>query len=137
VDFYDVFFGFASAFLLKDSILNSNRIDNYYDSPAGVPRSQWILYLPLLEILATVNRYSHWMDELQHWQQRHHGGRPSEQTVYAGVIGIGCTIGIRKMARISHPISESALEHTVNWYFSLDNIIAANDRLLPFMNRRT
>ena len=25
------------------------------------------------------------------------------------------------MAKISHPISESALEHTVNWYFSLDN----------------
>src|SRR5260221_659986 len=64
-------------------------------------------YLPLLEILATVNRYSHWMDELQHWRQRHHYGRPSEQTVYAGVIGMGCTIGIRKMARISHPISES------------------------------
>ena len=72
-------------------------------------------YLPLLEILAIVNRYSHWMNELQHWQQRHHCGRPSEQTVYAGVIAIGCTIGIRKMAKISHPISESALEHTVNW----------------------
>src|SRR5271165_7278329 len=72
-------------------------------------------YLPLLEILAIVNRYSHWMNELQHWQQRHHCRRPSEQTVYAGVIAIGCTIGIRKMAKISHPISESALEHTVNW----------------------
>src|SRR3546814_17957704 len=36
------------------------------------------------------------------------------------------------MARISHPISESALEHTVNWYFSLDNLIAANDRVLQF-----
>jgi hypothetical protein len=92
-------------------------------------------YLPLLEILATVNRYSRWMDELQHWQQRHHHDRPSEQTVYAGVIGIGCTIGIRKMAKISHPISESALEHTVNWYFSLDNLIAANDRVLQFMDR--
>ena len=92
-------------------------------------------YVPLLEILATVNRYSHWMDELQHWRQRHHHGRPSEQTVYAGVIGIGCAIGIRKMARISHPISESALEHTVNWYFSLDNLIAANDRVLQFMDR--
>ena len=52
-------------------------------------------YVPLLEVLATVNRYSRWMDELQHWQQRHHHDRPSEQTVYAGVIGIGCTIGIR------------------------------------------
>lgn len=92
-------------------------------------------YLPFLEILATVNRYSRWMEELQHWQQRHHHGRPSEQTVYAGVIGIGCAIGIRKMDRISHPISESALEHTVNWYFSLDNLLAANDRVLEFMHR--
>src|SRR6516162_3932715 len=39
------------------------------------------------------------------------------------------------MAKISHPISESALEHTVNWYFSLDNLIAANDRVLQFMDR--
>jgi hypothetical protein len=92
-------------------------------------------HLRLLEILATVNRYSHWMDRLQHWQQRHHHDRPSEQTVYAGVIGIGCAIGIRRMAKFSHPISESALEHTVNWYFSLDNLIAANDRVLQFMDR--
>jgi TnpA family transposase len=88
-----------------------------------------------LEILATVNRFSHWMEELQHWQQRHHRGGPSAQAVYAGVIGIGCAIGIRKMARISHPMSESTLEHTVNWYFSLDNLIAANDRVLQFMDR--
>ncbi|MBA3442728.1 MAG: Tn3 family transposase [Pyrinomonadaceae bacterium] len=92
-------------------------------------------YVPLLEVLATVNRYSRWLDELQHWQQRFHHGRPAEQTVYAGVIALGCTIGLRKMARISHPISEAALEHTVNWYFSLDNLIAANDRVLQLMDR--
>ena len=45
-------------------------------------------YVPLLEVLATVNRYSRWMDELQHWQQRFHHGRPAEQTVYAGVIAL-------------------------------------------------
>lgn len=92
-------------------------------------------YVPLLEVLATVNRYSRWLDELQHWQQRFHHGRPAEQTVYAGVIALGCMIGLRKMARISHPISEAALEHTVNWYFSLDNLIAANDRVLQLMDR--
>ena len=32
-------------------------------------------------------------------------------------------------------MSESTLEHTVNWYFSLDNLIAANDRVLQFMDR--
>jgi TnpA family transposase len=39
------------------------------------------------------------------------------------------------MARISHPISESELENTVNWFFSLDNINAASDRVLQLMDR--
>src|ERR1700730_7702027 len=64
-------------------------------------------FVPLMEVLATVNRHTGWMEEFQHWQQRHHHGRPADRVVYAGVIGIGCTIRIRKMARISHPISAS------------------------------
>jgi hypothetical protein len=36
------------------------------------------------------------VDELQHPQQRYHHGKPSEATIYAGMISIGCraTIGI-------------------------------------------
>ena len=92
-------------------------------------------YVPLLEVLATVNRYSSFLDEFQHWQQRHHRGRPSPKTFYAGLIGIGCTIGSRKMARISHSINESELEHTINWYFSVDNTHAANDQVLRLIDR--
>jgi hypothetical protein len=66
-------------------------------------------FVPLMELLATVNRHTGWTGEFQHWQQRHHHGRPEDRVVYAGVIGIGCASGIRKMARISHPISESEL----------------------------
>jgi len=62
---------------------------------------------PMLEILATVNHHTGWMEELQHWQQRYHHGLPEEGVICAGVIGLGCTIGIRKMARISHPLSET------------------------------
>jgi hypothetical protein len=88
-----------------------------------------------MEVLATVNRHTGWMEEFQHWQQRHHHGRLEDRVVYAGVIGIGCAIGIRKMARISHPISESELENVVNWYFSVDNINAASDRVLQLTDR--
>jgi hypothetical protein len=31
--------------------------------------------------------------------------------------------------------AHSALEHAVNWYFSLDNLITANNRVLQFMDR--
>src|ERR1700676_4522417 len=75
------------------------------------------------------------MEEFHHWQQRHYHGRPADRVVYAGVIGIGCTIGIRKMARISHPIRKLELENAVNWYFSVDNINAASDRVLQLMDR--
>ena len=92
-------------------------------------------FVPLVEVLATVNRHTGWMEEFQHWQQRHHHGRPADRVVYAGVICIGCTIGIRKMARIFHPISESELENAVNWFFSVDNINAASDRVLQLMDR--
>ena len=38
---------------------------------------------------------------------------------YAGIIGLGCTIGIRKMMRISRD-QRIRIENTVNWYFSPD-----------------
>jgi len=38
-------------------------------------------FVPLVEILATVNRFSHYVDELQHPQQRYHHGKPSEASM--------------------------------------------------------
>jgi TnpA family transposase len=92
-------------------------------------------YVPLLEVLATVNRYSEFADEFQHWQQRYHRAPPPRKTFYAGVIGLGCGIGTRKIARISRQLEEPELEHTVNWYFSPENTQAANDKVLRLMDR--
>lgn len=39
------------------------------------------------------------------------------------------------MARISTQILETELEHTVNWFFSVENTHAANDRVLRLMDR--
>jgi Tn3 transposase DDE domain len=44
-------------------------------------------------------------------------------------------IGLRKMMRISHPINEAELEHTVNWHFSVDGLQAASDRVLQLTDR--
>ena len=54
---------------------------------------------------------------------------------YAGLLGNGCNIGISKLASTSKGISENVLENVVNWYFSNDNIIAANKRILQFVNK--
>jgi TnpA family transposase len=91
--------------------------------------------VPLVEVLATVNRFTHYVDELQHPQQRYHHGKPSEAAIYAGIIGIGCTIGLRRMMRISRGVTEAELEHTVNWHFTLDGLNAASDRVVHLMDR--
>jgi len=91
--------------------------------------------VPLVEVLATVNRFTHYVDELQHPQQRYHHGQPSEAAIYAGVIGIGCAIGLRRMMRISRGITDGQLEHTVNWHLTLDGLQAASDRIVRLLDR--
>ena len=85
--------------------------------------------VPLAEILATVNRHALFTDELHHWQQRR-PQRVREKALYAGIMGLGCGIGTRRMARITQGVGEAELEHAVNWHFSLENVQAANDRIL-------
>jgi len=90
--------------------------------------------VPLVEALATVNRYTGFLSELQHWQQSHSKNRATDKTLLAGIIGKGCAIGTPKMARISSKINENSLSNVVNWYFSLDNIRSANDRIIKLLN---
>lgn len=92
-------------------------------------------YVSLLEVLATVHRFSGFLDDFQHWRQRYHRPKPPPSTLLAGIIGLGCEIGIRKMAQISHPLNEAELEYTVNWFFSPEGAQAANDRVVQFMDR--
>ena len=87
-------------------------------------------YISMLEMLATVDQATGFLDEFEHWQARNQRVKPSKKTLFAGIIGFGCDIGHRKLAQISKQIDEAALDHAVNWYFSLQNVQGANDRIL-------
>jgi len=90
--------------------------------------------VPLTEILSTVNKYTGFLEEFEHWQQRYTKNSATEKALYAGIIGKGCAIGTPKIARISNQINENNLSHVINWYFSLENIRAANDRVIKLLN---
>jgi TnpA family transposase len=92
-------------------------------------------YVPLTEILSTVNHHSGFLGEFQHWQNRYTKNSATNKLLYAGIMGLGCSIGTRKMAKISPDIKENALQHTVNWYFSLENVQAANDTVIKLMDQ--
>ena len=91
--------------------------------------------VPLSEVLATVDQHCGMLGEFRHWQQVNVDQTPSTATTIAGIMGLGCAIGVQKMARISREVSERELEYAVNWRFSLENIVAANDRVVAAMER--
>ena len=92
-------------------------------------------YISMLEMLATVNQATDFLSEFEHWQSKYQRAKPASKVLFAGIIGYGCDIGHRKLAQISSQINENELENVVNWYFSLQNIQNANDKILHFIDQ--
>jgi TnpA family transposase len=92
-------------------------------------------YISMLEMLATVDHATNFLDEFEHWQVKYQRTKPAKKIFFAGIIGFGCDIGHRKLAQISKQIDEGDLDNAVNWYFSLQNVQDANDRILRLMDR--
>ncbi len=91
--------------------------------------------VPLLSVLTTVNSATNFVDSFTHFQQKHIGIKPQAKAFYAGIIGLGCNIGTSQIAQTARHINENELENTVNWYFSVENLMAVNDAILAFIDR--
>lgn len=91
-------------------------------------------YIPLLEALSTVDATTEFLEEFEHWQIKHTKGKPEKKVFFAGIMAQGCDIEPHKFAQISKGINENELENTLNWYFTVPNVYAANDRLMQIMN---
>ncbi|UII79557.1 Tn3 family transposase [Flagellimonas sp. CMM7] len=85
--------------------------------------------IPLPIVLSEINTTSKFIDCFSHFSLKGQKGRPSNQAFYATIIAIGCNIGTGRMAQISNGISAGNLNHLVKWYFSKENLDAANGRL--------
>ncbi len=92
-------------------------------------------YFSLFEVLSTVHRATGFLNCFGHLKTKMHWKKPDEKTFFAGIIGLGCNLGVRKIARISSNISLYSLENTVNWYFSNDNINNANNKILKLIDQ--
>lgn len=92
-------------------------------------------YISLFEVLSTINQLSNFSDPLEHWHITHNRHKPDDKILFAGIIGLGCNLGIKKIAKISTNIAQNELENTVNWYFSSENLNRANDRVLELIEQ--
>lgn len=117
----------------KGFVLSTPRADSIEAAPLSslFPRGH---YISLVEVLHTINKRTDFLDTFEHWQQHSRMSKPSDQTFFAGIMGYGCNIGIDKLVSISRSLEGPTLENTANWYFSLDNLLAANDKVLSFID---
>lgn len=86
------------------------------DEEESEPLRHWFPerhYVPLTEILATVNLHTEFSTELRHLRQTH-VRQVSEKVLIAGVIGLGCAIGSAKMAQISTSLAAAELDSAIN-----------------------
>ncbi|MEZ0611677.1 Tn3 family transposase [Fibrella sp. WM1] len=58
--------------------------------------------------------------------------RPTNSLFLAGLMALGCDVGLRRMAQIIRTVSEKGLDEVVKWYFSLENLRQASDTVVAF-----
>lgn len=92
-------------------------------------------YVPILRILTDVQQVVDYLVCLRHLSVKEKQVLPSPQVFYAAILGLGCNIGISKMANVSKGISEDVLTNLVNWHLSVDNLRLAIQKILEFLEK--
>ncbi|MBW8308281.1 MAG: Tn3 family transposase [Candidatus Paracaedibacteraceae bacterium] len=92
-------------------------------------------YIPILRVLFEVDHLTKFTQCFKHHAIKHVKGKPKPEVFFAGIIGLGCNIGLSKIAKISTGVQENTLLNTANWYFNHKNLLAANDSLVKMIHK--
>ncbi len=92
-------------------------------------------FISLYEVLSTVNKFTGFIDAFSYWNIKNNREKPRQKIFFAGTIGYGCNIGIRKIAKISNNININELENTINWYYTVDNLNNANNKIIELTEK--
>ena len=94
-----------------------------------------VSYIPILQILSDTNQITNFTESFKHFSVKHKKMKPNQESIFAGILGNGCNIGINRIPHISTGVSEDVIVNTVNWCFSLKNIQNANNKILSTLNK--
>lgn len=92
-------------------------------------------FVPILQVLSDINKVTEFTDTFKHHSIKNKKMDPKAETIFAGIMGKGCNIGINRIANISVGVNEDKLKNIVNWCFSLKNIQQANNKILAVTNK--
>ncbi len=102
-----------------------SRISSYFNSAR---------FTSILDLMADVEKTAPFLHHLGHQSKTHERKRPTNETFFASIIALGCNIGVEKMRNISKGIQISTLQHTSDWYLSLQALKDANDAIIKMKN---
>lgn len=90
---------------------------------------------PILKVLNVINSVTNFTKCFTHHNIKNAKRFLNAEICMAGIIGLGCNIGVPKMGKISSGINENTLKNTVNWYFSYKALQEANDQIIALINK--
>ena len=90
-------------------------------------------YIPILQMIAEINALTKFTSNFKHHKITGSKSAPENEIFYAGIFGLGSSIGLHKLANTAVGINYNTLSNMVNWYFSLDNLYAVNQTVTDLM----
>ena len=91
-------------------------------------------FLPLIDLLSDVGQCTGLTSNFTHYNRKSSNKVPPDNIVLAGLMALGCNIGIRKMGKISKGIGAAKLDYAIKWHFGKENIDEANRRIISVTN---
>ena len=112
--------------------ISTPRKDNEFAHPLRnyFPKRQIVA---LSEVLAIVSKATGFLDELTHLHPIGNRKKPPNFVFFAGIVALGCELGVAKITYTSKQLGETELENTVNWYFTVENLRNANKQIVDFL----
>jgi len=118
------------SFILKTPKLEKNEEENQDSIAKYFPHDE---YLSVVDVLDSVDEEVGFLSSFQHYTQSKI--KIDHKLLLASILGYGCNITLSKIGKISKGVNENQLENTKVWYFSEDNTIEANDKIVAYMDK--
>jgi len=118
----------SSAFTLKTPSLEKFEEDDSINKYLPINN-----FISVIEILNTINKHINFLNAFSHYNIKS-TTKASEHSLLASILGYGCNISLLQMGKISKGIQANHLDTVKTWYFTEDNTLEANDKIVNFMN---
>jgi TnpA family transposase len=118
------------SFILKTPKLEKDEDESHESIAKYFPHDE---YLSVVDVLDSINNEVNFLSSFQHYSQSKI--KSNHNLLLASILGYGCNITLSKIGKISKGINENQLDNTKIWYFSEENTIEANDKIIACIDK--